>query len=163
MGFFNKEEIESIASKHNYSRQKLIFMLHEIQKLNGTNSIHENQARYLAKQIKMPLSDLYEVITFYSMFDYESKGKYVIEICNSGPCFVRNSKLIIEYVKEILGINVGETTEDNMFTLQCTSCIGGCDIAPAMKIGDEVYGNLTKEKVKEILDGYRGEEICQKH
>jgi NADH:ubiquinone oxidoreductase subunit E len=90
------------------------------------------------------------------MFELEPRGKYIIEVCNSGPCYVRNYKEVASVLEEILGIKVGETTEDELFTLQYTSCIGACDIAPAMKIGEEVYGNLNREKIEKIIDQYRG-------
>ncbi|WP_392486901.1 NAD(P)H-dependent oxidoreductase subunit E [Haloimpatiens sp. FM7315] len=157
----NRDEIRTIAERYNHSRQKIIFMLRDLQKMNGNNFIEEKQARLLSKEINVPISEIYEIITFYSMFNEKPKGKYIIEVCNSGPCFVRNSKVIINYVEELLGIKVGETTEDNFFTLQCTSCIGGCDVAPAMKIGDTLYGNLTKNKLKKILHDYRREALCQ--
>lgn len=162
MGFATDSEIRIIAEKYNYSKQKMIFMLRDIQEINERNFISEAQAKVLADIIKVSISDVYEVITFYSMLNDKPKGKYIIEVCKSGPCFVRNSKVILGYLQDILNIKVGETTKDNFFTLQCTSCIGGCDIAPAMKIGEKVYGNLTREKVKKILDEYRRDVSCQK-
>ena len=85
----------------------------------------------------------------------KKQGKHIIEVCTSGPCYVSKSKVIVDYLKEKLGIDVGETTPDKKFTLKSSSCIGACDISPVIKIGEKVYGNLTKDKVDEIIEELR--------
>lgn len=85
------------------------------------------------------------------MLSEKEQGRYIIEICTSGPCFVTKSKDILEHLEHLLGIKLGEITKDGMFTLKSSSCLGACDISPVIKIGYELYGNLTKDKVEEII------------
>lgn len=158
----NVSKVREIVKKYDHSRQKIIFMLHEIQEVNGENYITEEYINVLAEELNIPVSEVYDVMTFYSMFEEKPRGKYIIEVCNSGPCFVRNYKKVVKVLEDMLGIKVGETTEDKLFTVQYTSCIGACDIAPVMKIGEEVYGNLTEEKIKKVIDEYRGGVVCHK-
>lgn len=153
-------DLQKILEKYDYSRQKLIFMLHEVQNSSGRNYISQEVAREIAKEMNIPLAEVYEVITFYSMFNETPRGKYVIEVCKSGPCFVRSSEKVVDYLEEILGIKPGEITSDEIFSVETVSCIGACDISPAIKIGEEVYGNLTKEKLSDIIASYREGRVC---
>ncbi|GAA0743246.1 NAD(P)H-dependent oxidoreductase subunit E [Clostridium oceanicum] len=147
--------IKSILEKYNYSKQKLISILHDIQNNSGENYISEENACYVAKELNMPISKVYDVMTFHSMFECTPKGKYIIEVCNNAPCRVRNARQITSVLERVLNIKVGETTSDNLFTLKYTSCIGACDISPAMKIGHDIYGNLTEDKIKNIIESYK--------
>jgi len=96
------------------------------------------------------------VASFYSMFSLKPSGRYVIRLCDSPPCHLVGSKSLLEYLEKKLKIKVGETTPDRLFTLELTSCLGVCAVAPAMMINDEVYGNLTFEKIDKILEEKRG-------
>jgi NADH-quinone oxidoreductase subunit E len=96
------------------------------------------------------------------MLSETPRGKYIIEICKSTPCHVLKGLNIVNIFEQELNIKIGETTPDNLFTLQYTSCVGACDIGPVAKIGDEVYGNLTKDKIVDIIKSYREAAICQK-
>ena len=109
----------------------------------------------IAKGLGISTGEVYEVATFYSFISTESLGENVIRICKSTPCFLKNHETIIKTVEEELGITVGETTEDGKFSLQLTNCIGACDKAPAMMINKKTYGNLTPDKVVEILSEYK--------
>ena len=152
--------VQKILEKYNYSRQKLIFILHEIQEESGRNYISQESARKVANGMNITLAEVYEVITFYSMFSQIPRGKYVIEVCKSGPCYVKGSKKVVDYLEEILEIKPGEITKDNLFSVETVSCIGACNISPAIKIGKEVYGNLTKEKLVNIIASYKEGKIC---
>lgn len=149
-------QIDSIIEKYNGSKERLIQMLLDLQKESGRNFIPQDCIKELAKKLNMPLSKVYEVATFYSMLNIKPKGKYIIEICKSAPCHVRGSDDISKMLEDVLKIKVGETTRDDLFTLQHSSCFGACDISPAIKIEDKVYGNLTLEKIKKIINMYRG-------
>lgn len=150
-------QLDSIIEKYKGSQERLIQILLDLQKASGHNYLPEECIIEISKKLDMPLSKVYEVATFYSMFNQEPKGKYIIEICKSAPCHVRGSNDVAKMLEEALGIKIGETTSDNMFTLQYSNCFGACDISPAIKIGEKVYGNLTIEKIKELINMYRGE------
>lgn len=96
--------------------------------------------------------EVYEVATFYSMFRIEPVGKYVIEVCQTGPCMICGSEKIVSYIEKKLGIKVGQTTPDNMFTLKVVECLGACGYAPMFQIGETYYEHLNEQKVDEILD-----------
>ncbi|MFD3156004.1 NAD(P)H-dependent oxidoreductase subunit E [Haloimpatiens sp. FM7330] len=151
----DKRKIKTILKKYDFSKQKLISILHEIQKLSTENYISEQHATIISQELNIPLSEIYDIMTFYDMFEHRPRGKYVIEVCNSAPCHVRNSKKMISTLEKLLSIKMGETTEDKLFTLKYTSCIGACNISPAIKIGENVYGNLTEERLKIIISKYK--------
>lgn len=148
-----ESEILNILSKYNNQRQNILFILKEIQNNDEDKEIKEEYCKIISREMNITLAKIYEIITFYSMFSANKQGKYVIEICGSGPCYVSKSKDIVDYLQEKLEIKIGKTTTDNMFTLKLTSCMGSCDISPAMKVGEKVYGNLTRKKVDEIIEG----------
>ena len=100
--------------------------------------------------MNIPLSRVYGVATFYSMFSVRPRGKYIIRICERLPCHIVGAREVIQAFEEALGIRVGETTENGKSTLEYTSCLGVCGVAPAVMINDRVYGNLTPAKVEEI-------------
>lgn len=148
----SEKEIINIIDQYDSLRQNILYILKEIQNRDNYNQIKEEYAKVISREMNISLSEIYEIITFYSMFNSNKQGKYVIEVCTSGPCYVTKSKIIIDHLKKILGIELGETTKDNMFTLKSSSCIGACDISPVIKIGENIYGNLTIEKVNEIIE-----------
>jgi len=148
-------QVDSIIEKYDGSKERLIQMLLDLQKASGQNHIPGDCIIKLSDKLNMPASAVFEVATFYSMFNMEPKGKYIIEVCKSAPCHVSGSKNVSEMFEDALKIKIGETTPDNLFCLQYSSCFGGCDVSPAVKIDDTVYGNLTMEKINEIIDMYR--------
>ena len=107
-----------------------------------------------ARSLGLPLSEVYGVATFYSFLTTKPMGRHIIWLCKSVPCYIKSNHLILDSVKRELGIGVGETTPDGRFSLELTNCIGACDQAPAMLINDEVYGDLTPERIPQILKGY---------
>ena len=109
----------------------------------------------LSQSLNIPMSEIYGVATFYSFLATKQLGKNVIRVCKSLPCFLKDSQMIIESVEKETGIKPGETTPDGKFSLQLTNCIGLCDQAPAMMINDDVYGNLTPDKIAQILEAYK--------
>lgn len=156
------EQVLAIINKYGKAKEQLLSILLDIQATSGQNYVAEEWAEVVACQLDLPISKVHDVLTFYAMFNIEPKGKYVIEICKSTPCHVTKADAVVAMFEDVLGIKLGETTPDNMFTLMHTSCVGACDIGPVAKIGDEVYGNLTAEKVAEIVNSYRGVSSCQK-
>src|SRR5512143_3065889 len=103
-------------------------------------------------------SHLYATASFYSMFSLKPMGKHVIRFCESAPCHVVAAQAVIDCTQEYLGVNVGETTPDHEFTLLITSCIGVCSVGPVFLVDDDLYGNVTPERVPAILEKYSGGE-----
>ena len=151
------EELDTIIEKYDNSQERLIQILLDLQSASGHNFLPEECLTSISKKLNLPLSKIYEVASFYSMFNHAPKGKYIIEICNSAPCHVCGAKDLTKTLEDILEIKIGETTADGIFSIQHSSCFGACDISPAIKIATKVYGNLNEEKIKEIIEKYRGE------
>ena len=118
---------------------------------------------YLPREVQMeisdkmdiPLAEIYGVITFYSRFSLEPKGKYNIAVCLGTACYVKGSGDILEKLKDKLKINVDECTPDGKYSLEATRCIGACGLAPVLSVNGEVYGKLTVNNVDEILEKYK--------
>jgi len=127
----------------------LINKLREIQEKEGYLS--EEALKKLSLELKIPISRLYGVATFYSMFHTKKQGKYIIELCASPSCFLNGSWNLENFLKKELKIDIGETTKNGKFSLKKTSCIGCCDKPPAMLLNGKVYTNLSEKKLKEIL------------
>ena len=108
----------------------------------------------LARSCGLPVSEIYGMTTFYSFLSTRPLGTYVIRICKSIPCWLKDAEMIIEGVGREIGIAPGQTTSDKKFSLELTNCIGTCDMAPAMLVNDQVYGHLTPGKIAEILKGF---------
>ncbi|GAC1383395.1 MAG: NAD(P)H-dependent oxidoreductase subunit E [Ginsengibacter sp.] len=107
---------------------------------------------YVASLLKIEPVEVYEVASFYSMYNLKPVGKFVFEVCHTGPCMVSGSDNIIEYIKQKLNINVGETTVDGLFTLKTVECLGACGYAPMMQMGKTYREHLTKERVDSIIE-----------
>lgn len=110
---------------------------------------------YVAELLSIKPIEVYEVATFYTMFNLKPVGKYVLEVCQTGPCMLNGSDEIIDYIKEKLNIKAGETTEDGLFTLKPAECLGACGYAPMMQLGKHYKEFLTKEKIDELIDELR--------
>ena len=147
--------VTEIISRYEPKRENLLLILHEIQEWKGDQSIDESTLREVAKYLDMSLSQVYGVVSFYTMYSTKPRGKYIIRICQSPTCHLMGSKSLLDYLKQILGIEENQTTPDKLFTLETSSCLGVCSEAPAMMINDKVYGNLTSEKVNDILKALR--------
>jgi len=107
---------------------------------------------YVASLLKIEPIEVYEVATFYSMYNLKPVGRFVFEVCQTGPCMLNGSDNIIDYIKQRLNIGVGETTEDGLFTFKTVECLGACGYAPMMQLGKTYREHLSKEKVEQIID-----------
>ena len=110
---------------------------------------------YVAEILNITPIEVYEVATFYSMYNMKPVGKYLFEVCHTGPCMLRGSDQIIDYIKNKLGIKVGETTPDGMFTLKTVECLGACGYAPMMQLGKIYREHLTPQKIDAIIEQCR--------
>jgi NADH-quinone oxidoreductase subunit E len=107
---------------------------------------------YVASLLQIQPVEVYEVATFYSMYNLKPVGKYVFEVCQTGPCMVSGSDNIINYIQQKLNIAIGETTNDGLFTLKVVECLGACGYAPMMQLGKTYREHLTKEKIDQIIE-----------
>jgi NADH:ubiquinone oxidoreductase subunit E len=140
--------LDQTIELYHHEPTALIQVLHAAQHLFGYLSA--DVLRYVAAALKMPLSQVYGVVTFYHFFTMVPRGKHQILVCTGTSCHVRGSKMILERLEQQLGISEGETTRDNLFSLNCARCIGACALAPAIAIGDDVYGKLSPDKIPRL-------------
>ena len=143
------EQVEAICDKHGNRPGELINILHEAQSMHGY--LPEEMQRIIARKLNIPASKVYGVVTFYSFFTMPPKGKHPISVCLGTACYVRGSERLLEEIKRALGIEVGETTPDGKFSLDCLRCVGACGLAPVVMIGDQVYGRLQPQDIRGIL------------
>lgn len=150
------KEVEQIVNRYPEGKQKsaLLPVLHLAQKEFG-GWLSTETMDYVASLLKLEPIEVYEVATFYSMYNLKSVGKYMFEVCQTGPCMLNGSDGIIKYIGEKLGIKPGETSSDGMFTLKTVECLGACGYAPMMQMGKIYREHLTREKVDKIIDECR--------
>jgi NADH-quinone oxidoreductase subunit E len=149
-------EAKNIIARYPQGKQKsaLLPMLHLAQQeFGGWLSVETMD--YVASLLNLEPIEVYEVATFYSMYNLKPVGRYIFEVCHTGPCMLRGSDDIIAYIKEKLNIKPGETTTDGMFSLKTVECLGACGYAPMMQMGKNYREHLTKEKVDAIIDECR--------
>src|SRR5215212_8088197 len=149
-------EVKSIISFYPEGKQKSavipVLQLAQ-QEFGGWLSVESMD--YVAGLLQLQPIEVYEVATFYSMYNLKPVGKYIFEVCHTGPCMLNGSDQIIDYIKEKLGIKAGETTADGLFTLKTVECLGACGYAPMMQMGKFYKEHLTKEKVDRIIEECR--------
>ena len=143
-------QIRSICDKHGNDAGELINILHEAQTMLGY--LPEDAQRIVARKLEIPVSRVYGVVTFYTFFTEKPKGKYPISVCLGTACDVRGSEKLLDEFKRLLGINVGETTPDGKFSLDCLRCVGACGLAPVVMIGEKVYGRLQATEIRKIIE-----------
>ena len=130
----------------------MINILHAAQELLGY--LPQVVQQVIAADLHIPVSRVYGVVTFYSFFTMEPKGKHPISVCLGTACYVRGAEKVLEEIQKELEIKVGETTSDGLFSLDTLRCVGACGLAPVVTIGGKVYGRVTPEKVRDILQEY---------
>lgn len=123
--------------------------------------IPEKIIYYISEMVNIPAADIYGVITFYSQFRLKPLGRNLIRICEGTACHVNGAKNILSVLQDELGITVGETSDDGIFSLQSVACLGCCSLAPVIMINDRTHGNLTQDKLKKIIKKYKTEELIR--
>ncbi len=152
---FSEQDLKKaneIIARYPEGKQKsaLIPMLHLAQGAFG-GWLDAPVMDYVAELLELEPIEVYEVATFYTMFNTKPVGRYVFEVCQTGPCMLNGSDNIIQYITDTLGIKAGETTSDGLFTLKPAECLGACGYAPMMQLGKHYREHLTKEKVDAII------------
>ncbi len=150
------QELRKIIEKHKGTKGALIPVLHEAQNLYGYLPMQVQKK--ISEGLNISLAEIYGVVTFYTQFSLNPKGKYKVQICLGTACYVKGSGKIYEELKKELDLENDGTTEDNLFSLEACRCIGACGLAPVMMINDDVYGRLVPEDVPIIIQKYRDKE-----
>ena len=142
-------ELKKSIAKHLEKPGALMPILHDAQEIFGCVPIEVQ--KIISEETNIPISKINGVVTFYSRFSIEPKGKHVIAVCMGTACYVRGAQNVLDAFEKALGIKAGETTEDGMFTLEATRCIGACGLAPVFSIDGKVYGGATPAIANEVL------------
>lgn len=145
--------INEICDRYVDEKTPLMMILSDIQNEYGYIPLEVQQI--VSEKTGISVAEIYGVVTFYSFFSLEPKGKYIIGCCLGTACYVKGAQQIIDKFSEILGIKPGETTKDGMFTIDALRCIGACGIAPAVSINGKVYPKMSVDKVPTIVESYR--------
>ena len=149
----NYEKLAEVIKAHRNEKGALMPVLQQAQNIFGC--VSEDVQKIIAEGLGVTLSEVYGVATFYSQFSLQPKGQYVCGVCLGTACYVKGSQAVLNKLCEELGVQPGNTTADGLFTVQATSCLGACGLAPVMMINDEVYGRLTPDQIPGILAKYR--------
>jgi len=147
-----KEVIGKLIKQHSGRKWALIPLLQAIQE--GVGYIPRQYIRTIADELGLFPAQVQGVVSFYAQFYTEPKGRYLVRVCKGTSCHVRGGRQVLQAVMENLGIEEGETTQDNMFSLDTVACLGTCFLSPAMMVGKDYYGLLTQRRVPSILDRY---------
>jgi len=147
------KQVHELIAHYPEGKQKsaLLPLLHMVQKENG-GWLSTEAMDYAAELLKIAPIEVYEVATFYSMYNLQPVGKTVFEVCQTGPCMLRGSDDIVAYIYEKLGIKPGQTTADGLFTLKTVECLGACGYAPMMQLGPDYREHLTRVKVDALIE-----------
>ena len=151
-----EEKLKALIAKYKEVPGALMPVLQQAQGIYGYLPIEVQQM--IAEGLNIPLAEVYGVVTFYSQFTLNPKGKYEISVCMGTACYVKGAGDLIDRITHILGIEPGEVTPDGKFSLTNTRCIGACGLAPVMTVNDDVYGRLKPEDIDGILRQYMNEE-----
>lgn len=145
-------ELRAVIAAHKDLDGALMPILQKAQAIYGYLPLEVQQI--ISDEMQIPLAKIYGVVTFYSQFSLEPKGKYQISVCLGTACYVKGSGEVYDKLKEVLDIKDGKCTPDGKFSLEACRCIGACGLAPVMMINDEVYGRLTPDEIPAILKKY---------
>jgi NADH-quinone oxidoreductase subunit E len=149
--------LDPVIEEKKHIKGSLIPLLQAAQEIYGY--LPEKVLQYISSEIKIPLSRIYGVITFYAQFYQKPRGKHIIKLCQGTACHVKGGKGILEEVERTLGTKAGETTEDLMFTLETVACLGTCFLAPVKMVDDQYYGRLTPRAALKVIEKIRKAEV----
>lgn len=149
----NFQKLDQVIEKAKQGEGPLMPVLTQAQKIFGC--VPYEVQKHISDALKVPMADIFGVVTFYSQFSLEPKGEYVISVCMGTACYVKDAKPILDKISALVETKPGETSEDGKFTVEATRCIGACGLAPIITINEDVYGKLVVEDVPGIIKKYK--------
>ncbi len=148
------EELQAVIDEKKHIRNPLIEVLHKAQEIFGY--LPPEVIEFIATGLDVPINHIYGVVTFYNFFSMKPRGKNLVNVCMGTACYVKGADRLVQMLEDELKVKMGETTEDNLFTLTAVRCVGACSLAPVFVIGEETYGRIdSRKKLKAIIDKYR--------
>lgn len=147
------KKVIEFVEKYKDTKGALIPVLHEVQEYFGY--VPYEAQTLIAKGLDIPASEVYGVVTFYSRFTLKPTGKYKVSVCLGTACYVKGSSRVLDKIEEILGVKAGDSSEDGIYSVEATRCIGACGLAPVMTVNEDVYGKVTPDEVEAILAMYK--------
>ncbi len=151
-------ELKRILEKYPKRQDCLIDVLLDVQNTKSTRHLTEVELARVSEHLGLPESHVFSVVSFYSFFSMTPRGKHILQVCRDVPCYLNDTFNVHETLESMLGIKTGDTTEDGLFTLEYSSCLGCCDQAPVMRVNATVYGNLTPDKLRAIISECRSDD-----
>ncbi len=148
-----KKKVIEFVEAYKGTKGALIPVLHEVQDYFGC--VPYEAQTLIAEGLDIPVTEVYGVVTFYSRFTLKPTGKYKVSICLGTACYVKGSSLVLNKVEEVLGVKAGESSDDGIYSVEATRCVGACGLAPVMTVNDDVYGKVTPDEVEAILAMYK--------
>ena len=145
--------IKEVCKSYGNQPGEVINVLHKVQGEYGY--LPAEVQELVAKELGIPVSRVYGIVSFYSFFTMTPKGEHPISVCLGTACYVRGAEKVLDELKRQLGIGVGEVTPDGKFSLNCLRCVGACGLAPVIEVGDKVNGRMTPDRVKDVLAEYK--------
>jgi NADH:ubiquinone oxidoreductase subunit E len=148
------ERLRAVILEKKDLQNPLIEILRQAQEIFGYLPMEVQE--FISREMNIPISKIYGVVTFYNFFSMKPRGKYNVNVCLGTACYVKGAARVVTILEEILGIKVGETTPDKLFTLSAIRCVGACSLAPVIVIGEDTFGRLeTKKQITEIIQKYK--------
>ena len=150
------KKVENILRQNGHRKERIIQILSDIQRIY--NYLPKDALQYTSKRLRLPLSEIYSIATFYSAFSLKPRGKHLVTVCMGTACHVRGAPAVLSRLEERLGVESGGTTTDNQFTLKTVNCLGACALAPIVVVDEEYHGQTTVNKVDRLVKTYEKDE-----
>ena len=150
-------QVASIAAEYRDRPDMLMLVLIRVQAI--VPALSKAVVTVIAREMNIPRNQVYSFVTFYAMLSVKPQGRYIIRMCKSAPCHVHGAKEVVDAIRDLLHLEIGETSEDGRFTLEYCPCLGLCENSPAIMINDRAYSNLTPERARDIIKQYIREEV----
>lgn len=148
------EKLKKVIDEKKQLTNPLIEILHQAQEIFGYLPVEVQQ--YVATELGVPVSQVYGVVTFYNFFSMKPRGKHIINVCTGTACFVKGAPRILQMISDELGIEIGDTTQDNQFSLSAVRCVGACSLAPVFVIDEQTFGRIdNRERLNEIINQFK--------
>ncbi len=149
-------KVENILKQNGHRKERIIQILSDIQRIY--NYLPKEVLQYISGRLRLPLSEIYSIATFYSAFSLKPRGKHLVTVCMGTACHVRGAPAVLSRLEERLGVESGGTTTDNQFTLKTVNCLGACALAPIVVVDEEYHGQTTVNKVDKLVKSYEKDE-----